>query len=109
VLYIISINSATQLLLSNSTLHFRFKILLICIDTIICYIFAQSNLVNLLRRTILIIWNKIFIQNKYNFIVINFSLNNIRKLDALFKKILLIISNNFAQTISIVSKDSCIN
>jgi len=48
-------------------------------------------------------------QDKYNFIAINFSLNNIRKLNVLFEKILLIISDNFAQTISIISKNSRIN
>lgn len=48
-------------------------------------------------------------QDKYNFIAINFSFNNIRKLNILFEEISLIISDNFAQTISIVLKNNCIN
>lgn len=48
-------------------------------------------------------------QDNYNFIVINFNLNNIRKLDLLFEEILLVMSDNFAQTTFVVLKNSCAN
>lgn len=48
-------------------------------------------------------------QDKYNFIAINYNLKDICKSNILFEDISLIISDNFVQTIFVVLKDSYIN
>ncbi len=95
--------TATQLLLDERTLHFNFKISIIYHDTSICFIIACSKLVNLLKCMILIIWNKISMQHKHNFMIINASLCDILQFIDVFDEIFVILEKNFAQITFVIS------
>ncbi len=96
ILCMIFMSIAAQLLLNERTSHFRFKISIIYHDTSICFIIAHSELVNLLKHTILIIWNEIFMQHKHNFMIINASLYDILQFSDVFDEISVILERDFA-------------
>ncbi len=106
VLCVISMSIAAQLLLDERTSHFRFKISIVCHDTSICFITARLELVNLLKRTILIIWNEISMQHKHNFTIVNASLCNILQFSDVFDEISAILDENFAQITFVISREN---
>jgi len=103
ILCIIFMSIAAQLLLDERTSHFRFKILIVYHDTSICFIIARLKLVNLLKRTILIIWNEISMQHKHNFMIINASLCDILQFSDVFDEISVILEKDFAQITFMIS------
>jgi len=103
VLCMIFMSIAAQLLLNERISYSHFKISIICHDTLIYFITACSELVNLLKHMILIIWNEISMQHKHNFIIINASLCNILQFSNVFNEISVILEENFAQITFVIS------
>ena len=106
ILCMISTSIAAQLLFNERTSHSRFKISIVCHDTLICFITACSELVNLLKCTILIIWNEISMQHKHNFMIINASLCDILQFSDVFNEISAILDENFAQITFVISQEN---
>jgi len=106
ILCMIFMSIAAQLLLDERTSHSHFKISIIYYDTSIYFITARSELVNLLKCTILIIWNKISMQHKHNFMIINVSLCNILQFSDVFNEISVILEKNFAQITLVISQEN---
>ena len=106
ILCMISTSIAAQLLFNERTSHSRFKISIVCHDTLICFITACSELVNLLKHIILIIWDEISMQHKHNFTIINASLCNILQFNDVFDEISAILDENFAQITFVISREN---
>jgi len=85
---------ASILLDDDRTAHSRFKISFDILQDNICDIKAQSALAELLRRTILVIWNEASAQNRYCFEAVDRTLKDVRQNDQWFEGIVVVFSGN---------------
>jgi hypothetical protein len=104
VIYVASSGIAALLLSGGSTSHSRFYILLN---------FTQGNQYNinkgtqaagLLKRALLIIWDKVPMQNKYDFKAVDRILRDIRDYEKLFGGLPMILGSDFAQILPVVKR-----
>lgn len=103
VLCIASSKIAAFLFPEDCISHLWFKIPLNYIPNSICYIPCQSYLAQILCQTSLIIWDKIPIQHKDNFAVINLTLKDLYKNeDYLFGGISVILEGDFTHIFLVV-------
>jgi ATP-dependent DNA helicase PIF1 len=95
---------AALFLLGKSTSHSRFCIPLNSIQGNQCNISKGTQAAGLLERALLIIWNEIPMQNKYDFETVNRTLRDIRDCEKPFSGLLVIFSGDFAQILSIIKR-----
>jgi PIF1-like helicase len=88
----------------ESTSYSRFCIPLNSIQNNQCNISKDTQAADLLKRALLIIWDKVPMQNKYDFKTINRTLRDIRDYEKLFSGLLIIFGSDFAQILPIIKR-----
>ena len=88
---------ASLLLSGGRTSHFRLKIPIKVNETSSCYIPKTGELAELLRKTDLIIWDEVPMQNKRCFEAVDRTLKDIRSNNALFGGLPVLLGGDFAQ------------
>ncbi|KAF5190259.1 Atp-dependent dna helicase, partial [Thalictrum thalictroides] len=103
VLCVASSGIAALLLPNGRTAHSLFRIPLDCPENAVCSIGGQDNLADLIRKTSLIIWDEVTMQQKNNFAAVDKSLRDIKKrLNSLFGGIPVLMGGDFAQILPVV-------
>jgi hypothetical protein len=88
----------------GSTSHSRFYIPLNFTQGNQCNISKGTQAAGLLERASLIIWDKVPIQNKYDFKAINRTLRDIRDCEKPFSGLPVILNSDFAQILPVVKR-----
>ncbi|XP_028086186.1 uncharacterized protein LOC114287103 [Camellia sinensis] len=96
---------AAILLPSGRTTHSRFKIPLNPEASSVCSITKQSDLVKLIRRATVIIWDEAIMTNHYAFEALNRTLIDITSIDYPFGGKIMVFGNDFQQVLPVVPKD----
>jgi ATP-dependent DNA helicase PIF1 len=95
---------AALLFPGENTSHSRFCILLNFTQSNQCNISKGTQATDLLKRALLIIWDKMLMQNKYDFKTINRTLRDIRNCEKPFSGLLIIFDSDFAQILPVVKR-----
>jgi hypothetical protein len=88
---------ASLLLPNGRTSHFLFKIPLLIASDSTCSIRKNSELAEYLRKTDLIIWDEVPMQNKHCFEAVDRALKDIKSCDKLFGGVPVVLGGDFAQ------------
>jgi ATP-dependent DNA helicase PIF1 len=104
IICVTSSGIAALLLPGGNTSHSRFYIPLNSIQSNQCNISKGTQAVGLLERASLIIWNKVPMQNKYDFETVNRTLRDIRDCEKPFGGLSVILNDNFAQILPVVKR-----
>ncbi len=106
VICVISSSIAILLLFDEHISHSRFKISLQIMNETICNIIHNTHLYEFLRRTKLIIRNEISMQHKHCFTFVHHTFTNLMQNKHTFDDIFMILSDDFAQILFVVSRDN---
>jgi len=108
VLCVASSGIAAQLFPGGRTAHSRFKIPVSNALNSGCNITSNSPLAQLIRKTLLIIWDEVPMQHKSCFEAVNWTLNDICHVSdsSLFGKIPTVLGADFAQILQVVRRGS---
>ncbi len=106
VICVTSSSIATLLLFDDQTSHSRFKISLQITNETICNIIRNTHFYELLRRTKLIIWDEMSMQHKHCFTFVHRTFTNLLQNEHTFDEIFMILSDDFAQILFVVSRDN---
>jgi hypothetical protein len=104
VLCAASSGTAALLLPGGTTSHFRFKIPLQISADSSCYIKKKGHLADLIRKTTLIIWDEVPMQNKFCFEAVDKTLQDIFSNESLFGGLPIIFGGDFAQIPPVIEK-----
>jgi hypothetical protein len=104
VLCVASSGIAALLLPGGTTSHFRFKIPLQINADSSCYIKKKGHLADLIRKTTLIIWDEVPMQNKFCFEAVDKTLQDIFSNESLFGGLPIIFGGDFAQIPPVIEK-----
>jgi ATP-dependent DNA helicase PIF1 len=102
IICVASLNIAALFLPGGSTSHSRFYIPLNFTQGNQCNISKDTQATGLLKRALLIIWDKIPMQNKYDFEAVDRTLRDIRDCEKPFGGLSMILNNDFAQILPVV-------
>ncbi|POS83958.1 hypothetical protein EPUL_003733, partial [Erysiphe pulchra] len=97
-------SGSASLLPNGRNSHSTFRIPLDCDESSRCHIPKQSNLAKLLKRTSLIIWDKVTMQPRHYFDAVDRILQDIRDKKNLFGGISVVLGGDFAQIIPVVKR-----
>jgi ATP-dependent DNA helicase PIF1 len=104
IICVTSSSIATLLLPGKSTSHSRFCIPLNSTQGNQCNISKGTQAAGLLERALLIIWDEMPMQNKYDFKAINRTLRDIRDYEEPFGGLPVILNSDFAQILPVVKR-----
>ncbi|XP_028085769.1 ATP-dependent DNA helicase PIF1-like [Camellia sinensis] len=99
---------AAALLPGERTTHSRFKIPLNLEVSFVCSITKQSDLAELIRRAVVIIWDEATMTNRYAFEALNRTLIDIIGVDYPFGGKIMVFGGDFRQVLPLVPKDEMI-
>lgn len=102
VLCVTSSRIASLLLSDETTSHFHFKISLKIAKNLTCHYQVQEDLTELFQSISLIIWDEILMQHCYCFKAVDCMLHDVHNCDSSFSDCFTILSDDFAQILSIV-------
>ena len=97
---------ASLLLTNGRTSHHLFKIPINSNEDSQCRISGNSDLANLLRKTHLIIWDEVTLQNKYDFEAVNKLFKELMVNNDLFGGVPVVLDGDFAQILPVVRRGS---
>ncbi len=106
VICVTSSSIAILLLFDEQISHFRFKISLQITNEMICNIIRNTHLYKFLRLTKWIIWNEMLMQHKHCFTFVHYTFTNLMQNEHTFDDIFMILSDDFAQILLIMSRDN---
>jgi ATP-dependent DNA helicase PIF1 len=104
IICVVSSGIAALLLPGGSTSHSRFYIPLNSTQNNQCNISKGTQAAGLLERALLIIWDEVPMQNKYDFEAVNRTLRDIRNCEEPFGGLPMILSGDFAQILPVVKR-----
>jgi hypothetical protein len=104
VLCVASSGIAAILLPGGRTAHSQFRIPIDVHDDSICNVTQNSDLGQLLRRAVLVIWDEVPMQHRYCFEAVHRMLQDVRNSPDLFGGLPLIASGDFAQILPVVRR-----
>lgn len=96
--------TVSLLLPGGRTSHSRFKIPLNIHENSSCCLSKNSELADLLREVTLFIWDEVPMQHRYCFQAVNKLLKDMRSDERLFGGLLVVMSGDFAQILSVVRR-----
>ena len=97
---------ASLLLTNGRTSHSLFKIPINSNEDSQCRVSGNSDLANLLRKTHLIIWDEVTLQNKYDFEAVNKLFKELMVNNDLFGGVPVVLGGDFAQILPVVRRGS---